>query len=253
MNYQRIYEQLTAKDMIADYTEKHHIIPQCIGGTNDPSNLVRLTPEAHYLAHQLLVKIYPDNHKLIFAANRMTSGKRRNNNLYGWLRNKHAEATSKLHKGKIVSAETRAKLSVANKGKPRPPISAETRAKLSVANKGKSFSETHRNNIRIANTGKKLSKETRDKIRNASQNKSPETIDKIRAASTGRVVSTETRAKLSAARKLRAPASAEQRAKTSASLKVIVICPYCNKEGGISAMYRWHFNNCKQNGLPGQT
>ncbi len=237
MNYQRIYEQLTAKDMIADYTEKHHIIPQCIGGTNDPSNLVRLTPEAHYLAHQLLVKIYPDNHKLIFAANRMTSGKRRNNKLYGWLRNKHAEATSKLHKGKIVSAETRAKLSVANKGKPRPPISAETRAKLSVAKKGKSFSETHRNNIRIANTGKKRSA--------ASTGRS--------AASTGRVVSTETRAKLSAARKLRAPASAEQRAKTSASLKVIVICPYCNKEGGISAMYRWHFNNCKQNGLPGQT
>ena len=217
MNYQRIYEQLTAKDMIADYTEKHHIIPQCIGGTNDPSNLVRLTPEAHYLAHQLLVKIYPDNHKLIFAANRMTSGKRRNNKLYGWLRNKHAEATSKLHKGKIVSAETR--------------------AKLSVAKKGKSFSETHRNNIRIANTGKKRSA--------ASTGRS--------AASTGRVVSTETRAKLSAARKLRAPASAEQRAKTSASLKVIVICPYCNKEGGISAMYRWHFNNCKQNGLPGQT
>ena len=24
-----------------------------------------------------------------------------------------------------------------------------------------------------------------------------------------------------------------------------VICPYCNKEGGIGSMKRWHFNNCK--------
>jgi len=31
MNYQKIYENLTAKDMIADYTEKHHIIPRCMG------------------------------------------------------------------------------------------------------------------------------------------------------------------------------------------------------------------------------
>ena len=26
-----------------------------------------------------------------------------------------------------------------------------------------------------------------------------------------------------------------------------VICPYCNKEGGIAAMHRWHFDNCKNN------
>lgn len=26
----------------------------------------------------------------------------------------------------------------------------------------------------------------------------------------------------------------------------IVICPYCDKEGGISAMKHHHFDNCKQ-------
>lgn len=25
-----------------------------------------------------------------------------------------------------------------------------------------------------------------------------------------------------------------------------IICPYCLKEGGISNMKRWHFNNCKE-------
>ena len=31
--------------------EKHHIVPTCIGGTNDKSNLVLLKPEEHYIAH----------------------------------------------------------------------------------------------------------------------------------------------------------------------------------------------------------
>lgn len=29
-----------------------------------------------------------------------------------------------------------------------------------------------------------------------------------------------------------------------------VICPHCNKEGGIGAMMRWHFDNCKQKSNP---
>lgn len=64
----------------------HHIIPKCIGGTNDRNNIVALTPEEHYVAHQLLVKIHPTNDKLIFAAHRMGTS---NNKLYGWLRRAH--------------------------------------------------------------------------------------------------------------------------------------------------------------------
>jgi hypothetical protein len=26
----------------------------------------------------------------------------------------------------------------------------------------------------------------------------------------------------------------------------IVTCPHCSKSGGITAMPRWHFNNCKE-------
>ena len=56
-----------------------------MGGSDDPSNLVDLTPEEHYVAHQLLVKIHPNNGKLIYAATMMCSN-RINNKLYGWLR-----------------------------------------------------------------------------------------------------------------------------------------------------------------------
>lgn len=67
------------------YYELHHIIPRCLGGDDSPDNLVYLTPEEHYVAHQLLVKMYPNNGKLAFAANMMCTN-RPSNKLYGWLR-----------------------------------------------------------------------------------------------------------------------------------------------------------------------
>lgn len=96
MNYQMIYDSLIerAKTRILNaYTERHHIIPRCIGGTNDVANLVDLTPEEHYLAHQLLVKIYSGNYALVKAAAMMIPN-RPSNKLYGWLRRKFSEAKS---------------------------------------------------------------------------------------------------------------------------------------------------------------
>ena len=138
MNYQKIYENLTAKDMIADYTEKHHIIPRCMGGSDDIENIVCLTPEAHYVAHQLLVKIYPDNHKLIKAAHMMTVG-RNTNKSYGWLKRKHSETMKQRpsnRKGVKLSAETRSKMKAARQSRSTNyAVSAETRIKISNAAK----------------------------------------------------------------------------------------------------------------------
>jgi len=39
------------------YTEQHHILPKCLGGTNNKSNLVRLTAREHFVCHLLLVKM----------------------------------------------------------------------------------------------------------------------------------------------------------------------------------------------------
>ena len=157
MNYQRIYENLTAKDMIADYTELHHIIPKCMGGSNDTSNLVKLTPEAHFVAHQLLVKIYPNNYKLLFAAGAMAmnnQGLRPNNRLYGWLRRK---------------------LSIKNTGEGNPMY-------------GKTFSAETKENMRINNTGEKNPFYGRKHTE--------ETLAKMRAAKIGKTLAPETIAKI---------------------------------------------------------
>ena len=39
-------------------TESHHILPKSMGGSDDKSNLVDLTPRQHYLAHWMLWKAY---------------------------------------------------------------------------------------------------------------------------------------------------------------------------------------------------
>ena len=84
------------------YVERHHIIPKCLGGLDARSNIVALTAEEHYLAHQLLVKMYPKNSKLVYAAI-MMSGKfnehRLNNKSYGWIKRKHSENVSRQMTG----------------------------------------------------------------------------------------------------------------------------------------------------------
>lgn len=90
MNYEKIYNSLIerAKNRTLEgYKEIHHVIPRCLGGSDDPSNLAALTPEEHYLAHQLLIKIHPKNKKLIKAACMMIPN-RPNNKMYGWLKRK---------------------------------------------------------------------------------------------------------------------------------------------------------------------
>ena len=62
MNYKTIYDQICARgqtDRQLDYSENHHIIPKCMGGSNDESNLTRLTYREHYMVHHLLIKMHP--------------------------------------------------------------------------------------------------------------------------------------------------------------------------------------------------
>jgi hypothetical protein len=74
MNYQKIYDQIIdqaqkqgRRKSKEDYYESHHILPKCLGGSNQKENLVLLTGREHFLAHRLLVEIYPKNAKLLFA------------------------------------------------------------------------------------------------------------------------------------------------------------------------------------------
>lgn len=100
MKYNEIYDRLVKRGQHRNedgYFEKHHIIPKCLGGSNNKSNLVKLTPEEHFLAHQLLVKIYPNvaglTNAVIFMCT-INDKNIRTNKIYGWIRRAHAESVS---------------------------------------------------------------------------------------------------------------------------------------------------------------
>lgn len=65
-----------------EYKERHHIIPKCVGGSNDKDNLIDLYAKEHFIAHKLLAEENPTNWGLVNALNRMTFSKQPNGNSY---------------------------------------------------------------------------------------------------------------------------------------------------------------------------
>lgn len=77
--YTKLYFKLTAVCDNSAYTENHHIIPRCMGGTDDPKNLVRISARKHFLCHYLLIKMVkrsPKFYKLIKAFSDMRCSNR---------------------------------------------------------------------------------------------------------------------------------------------------------------------------------
>ena len=79
MDYQKIYNNLIERSKyrsIASYTEKHHIIPRCLGGSNAKENIAVLTVKEHRVAHACLHLIYPNHQGLALAYVKMYYGNR---------------------------------------------------------------------------------------------------------------------------------------------------------------------------------
>lgn len=105
MNYEKHYENLILKAKnrkLEGYCEIHHILPKCLGGNNKKENLIKLTAREHFIAHLLLIKIYPKNYSLIKALNMMclsNDSMVRKNRMYGWLREKFSKEMSRSQLG----------------------------------------------------------------------------------------------------------------------------------------------------------
>lgn len=192
MNYSKIYNSLIERSVGRKllkrdaegyvYYEKHHIIPKCLGGSDKKDNLTLLTAEEHWIAHLLLVKIYPDKPALVYACQAMSMSnsvtKRPNNKMFGWIRRKYAEETSKRMKGSLISDETRAKISHSLRG--RLPESQkngnvmkrpEVAKKVSDAKRGKTITFSN-----PKERGEKISKGKLGKSNSFMKNDNPNNI-----------------------------------------------------------------------------
>ena len=185
MNYQKIHDQIIKRSLLEDrikgrgtYYEEHHIVPRCLGGLDNKENLVLLTAREHFLVHLLLIRIYPENYKLIYAFTLMSkfSGtlERKyilSTRLYEESRLLFSKLNSKTHKGKVLSEETKQKLRDFNLGKKSSEEtikkitfssnnrSQETKDKISKSLTGRKLSEDHVKKITESNTGKKRTEE----------------------------------------------------------------------------------------------
>ena len=169
-----------------EYHERHHIVPKCMGGTNDEENLIDLFAREHFEAHRLLALENPENDGLVYAWSCMAFVKRKDTERY--------EVTSEEYE------EARIAISKSLKGRhfggniPGLHKTEEHKKKLSDSNKGK-HNMCGENN---PNYGKNMSEESKDKMSHNRTNPSGEnnhmygkhhtekTKDKIRKANNGK-------------------------------------------------------------------
>ena len=158
MNYQKIYDQIIERAKtrkLECYKEKHHIIPKCIGGRNEKSNIVELMAREHFLCHWLLHEIYQTNSKLAFAFWGMCNQKNANqkeryipsSRTYEYARTLNSYFSSIIQKGKKKNIESIKKMVETRKKNGSYQPTKEHILKNKLANKGKKRSLDYCNSV----------------------------------------------------------------------------------------------------------
>ena len=136
-----------------EYHERHHVIPKCLGGTNDEDNLIDLFAREHFEAHRLLALENPNNSKLVHAWALM-SRINNHNGIYLLTPEEYEEARKAyiaLIKGKTFSKEHRMKIGKANKGR---IVSQEARLAIAKANANRIWSDESKQKLSNSISGK---------------------------------------------------------------------------------------------------
>lgn len=191
MNYKLIYTNLInnfvkhSKDSAREsygYSEAHHIIPRCLGGIDEESNIVHLPAKAHFIAHYLLVKMYPDSIGLWSAFNLMSGQSSKQHQ-------RHYRVSARIYE-------------LCKKNLSRLGVSPETRKKISETLSGRKLTDEHRKNMIASRIGSKRSEETKERMREAHKKRSEshkvseETKQKMRIAKLGKTLSEEHKSKI---------------------------------------------------------
>lgn len=223
MDYKKIYNLIIQRAKNEDrvkkfgsYYESHHIKPKCIGGDDSENNLVLLTAKEHFVCHKLLILIYPNQTKLVYALWMMSNG----SNTY---RRKHLKVSSRDYElSRKLYIETH---SEKMKGR---IVSQEVGKKISESKKGFKFNEESR---------KKMSESQKEKIGDKNsfygRKHSEESKKKMSESAKKRKVSEETKLKMSNIRKGKKHTEESKKLmseKMKGKKKIKVICDICNYE-----------------------
>jgi len=242
MNYKKIYDQLILRSKNSNriklestdsnfiYYENHHVLPLCLGGRDDKTNLVLLTAKEHLIAHRLLVEIYPENESIFYSYFILVH-----------CCNKFQIRNFKITKNeyKRISDKNILYVSMRFTGVNNPMYGKFGNKHHSF---GRHHSEETKRKISKSNVGKKHSEETILKIKNIKK----EYFKTHNSPMKGKKVTEEAKAKLSKSNKS-AWENNDIRNKyiLASKNRVKVECPHCKRFVDPSTSRRWHFDNCK--------
>lgn len=241
--YSKWYNQITdrARNRVAEgYTERHHIKPRSLGGTDAADNLVDLTAREHFICHWLLTKMTTgeDRAKMIYALNGM----------------KRTNKFAQRYETKITARVYE------NLKKEFSVIHSATMKGREPWNRGVPITEEQREKNRKAAVGKKRSPEAIAKAvaKQIGQKRSQKTKDRIRAALKGKPkgpMSEEEKLKRSLgnlgkpkpkgmAEKLKSTVAAQLAAGTHYT-QIKLTCPHCGIQASKARYNGYHGDKCK--------
>jgi len=208
-----------------EYGEHHHIIPRCMGGSDDKSNIVKLTAREHFIAHHLLFKA----HRTAKLAHAWFMMLRFDPNQKRYFTSRQKEAAANAHSGALK----------------------ETMKGSGNHFYGKSHTEESKLKVSLANKGRK---KTKEEIENwvekvAKQPKSKEHREKIGRPGLVLLKNKLTNESIRIPKEMLInydlniwlnPAKISQKRET---------CKYCNIESVSGNIKRWHNENCKHKAI----
>ena len=228
-----------------EYHETHHIVPKCMGGSNDKENLIDLFVREHFEAHRLLALENPENDGLVHAWWMMAHTNHANQRDYEITAEEYEEA-------RIAASE---KISKANKGRfagennyfygkhfigEQHPMyghkhSKESREKMSIALKGKFSGDMNPNYGKTGelspNYGRTYSEESKKKMSEAQRGHrvTNDTKEKIRKKAIGRSHSEDTKRKMRKDRQGRKNANAKIICQFDLNMELINVWTYAGQ------------------------
>jgi hypothetical protein len=215
------------------YTERHHIIPKSLGGTDSKENIAILTAKEHFICHLLLPKMVAgkDKHRMSYAVWQMTMINKRaryriSSRMYELLRKQLAESL----RGVPLTEEHKKKIGLKSKGR-KPMLgkthSEETKKKISESKIGVSTPKSAETRKKMSDTWKKIAPDRAgDKNPMYGNKQTSKTKNLISKANSGKNNGMFGKYKNSP----------------------IILCPHCGKSGKEGPNFiRWHFDKCKEN------
>ena len=240
--YEKWYNQITTRGQtrVTDQrTESHHIIPKCLGGSDDAGNLTNVTLREHFICHWLLTKIHQGKHrhqllKALWMMKAENQNQKRYNTkitsrVYATLKEEYSVLQSQRVSGennpmwgKTQSEKAKALISQKNTGKKLTEEQIAKQIAAQTGRKRKPFNDEWRTNMAKNHKSKQpdfngfLTEETKKKIG-----------DKIR----GRKQTDEEKARRGAA--------------NLGKVKPKKLCPHCNQQIAVNTYPRFHGDKCK--------